>query len=279
VTCENVFDSYYCVSSRNLRFCYNCIYGTDDCYDVSTYGESMEHCYELSGCGGALEKSGISNVYFSSYIFYGGYNILYSTNCHEHSKELFGCCDLRRREYCILNRQYSKEEYERLVPRIVDHMRATGEWGEFFPIGFSPFSYNESLAQEFFPLDRERAAKLGSRWSSEDTASGTAAGAVAAEKLPDRAEGFDALGVTVICEVTGRGFRYTPTELEFYRRNDIPLPRRHPEQRERDRRARANPRRLYRGSCAACAKEITTSYGAGREARVLCEGCFNAEIY
>jgi len=31
-------------------------------------------------------------------------------------------------KYCILNKQYSKEEYEELVPKIIEHMQKTGEW-------------------------------------------------------------------------------------------------------------------------------------------------------
>ena len=31
-------------------------------------------------------------------------------------------------------------------------MMITGEWGEFFPSSLSPFGYNETVAQEYFPL-------------------------------------------------------------------------------------------------------------------------------
>lgn len=55
-------------------------------------------------------------------------------------------------KYCILNKQYTKEEYEKLVPLIIAHMTKTQEWGEFFPIKISPFSYEETVAQDFFPL-------------------------------------------------------------------------------------------------------------------------------
>jgi hypothetical protein len=54
-----------------------------------------------------------------------------------------------------LNRQYTKEEYELLVPKIIEKMMSDGEWGEFFPAILSPFGYNETVAQEYFPLTRE----------------------------------------------------------------------------------------------------------------------------
>jgi len=35
---------------------------------------------------------------------------------------------LKDSEYCILNKQYTKEEYNKLVPKIIEKMRETGEW-------------------------------------------------------------------------------------------------------------------------------------------------------
>ena len=83
-------------------------------------------------------------------------NILYSFHCRN-SSNLFACVSLRNKEYCILNKQYTKAEYETLVPKIIEHMKKTGEWGEFFPASISPFGYNETVAQEYFPLTREEA--------------------------------------------------------------------------------------------------------------------------
>ncbi len=70
------------------------------------------------------------------------------------SSNCFLCVNLENKKYCILNKQYSKEEYEVLVPQIIEHMQKTGEWGEFFPVCLSPFGYNETVAQEHFKLDR-----------------------------------------------------------------------------------------------------------------------------
>jgi hypothetical protein len=36
-------------------------------------------------------------------------------------------------------------------------MKSTGEWGEFFPLPLSPFGYNETVAQDYFPLTSEEA--------------------------------------------------------------------------------------------------------------------------
>ncbi len=34
-------------------------------------------------------------------------------------------------------------------------MMKTGEWGEFFASSLSPFGYNETVANEYFPMSRE----------------------------------------------------------------------------------------------------------------------------
>jgi len=50
-----------------------------------------------------------------------------------------------------------KAEYESTVAKLIDHMTATGEWGEFFPHQLSPFGYNESVAMEYFPMKEDEA--------------------------------------------------------------------------------------------------------------------------
>ena len=66
-----------------------------------------------------------------------------------------------------MNKQYTKEEYEELVPKIIEHMKTPltnpllggegmSERGEFFPMHSSHYAYNETIAQDFFPLTKEQ---------------------------------------------------------------------------------------------------------------------------
>lgn len=80
------------------------------------------------------------------------------------SNYCFGCVSLHKNQYCILNKQYTRGEYGEMVLKIIEHMKKTGEYGEFFPIKISPFNYNETLAQDYFPLDKEDVIKKGWRW-------------------------------------------------------------------------------------------------------------------
>jgi len=54
-----------------------------------------------------------------------------------------------------LNKQYTKEEYEKLVPKIIEHMKKTSEWGEFFPASISPFGYEETAAMDYYPATKQ----------------------------------------------------------------------------------------------------------------------------
>ncbi len=274
--CHNVLNSFSCTEARDCRYV-NDLYGaTNDCYDVSTFGEGMQFCYETSGSGGARGKSEVSNLFFSNYIFYGGFQIFYSTHCHENCQHLFGCSDLRRAQFCILNKQYSQTDYEKLVPRIVEHMRETGEWGEFFPMHLALVGYNESLAQEFLPLERSAVENLGGWWSRYVAPAPDVQHTLRPDELPDKLNDTppEITKRAIHCERTGRPFRIVEMELRGYRHHSLPLPRLHPDERYRDRVARLNPRALFERECAECATKLWSSFAPTREEHILCEACF-----
>lgn len=66
-----------------------------------------------------------------------------------------GCAWLHKKNYCIFNKPYSKQEFAELQKRLIDHMKSTGEWGQFFPGDFAPNVYEDSLSAAFWPLTRD----------------------------------------------------------------------------------------------------------------------------
>lgn len=62
-----------------------------------------------------------------SYNCWTSSELAYCIDCYD-TKNCFGCIGLRNKQYCILNKQYTKEQYEELVPKIIEHMTKTGEW-------------------------------------------------------------------------------------------------------------------------------------------------------
>lgn len=234
--CVNVTASSNCFEARNLKHCRECYFNATDSYDVNNWGEQMQFCYELSGCGGQKGKAELNNCLWSMYLFYGGYEIAYSINCVDVCKHLFGCADLAKREYCILNQQYTPAEYNQLLPRIIEHMQNTGEWGEFFPLQMSPFAYNESLAGEYFPLGAEEVRQIGGSWIELPAPNATESMNEVADTLSTLTD--DITERTFRCRQTGRPYRIVEAELEFYRQNRLPVPALHFNQRHIERRVR-----------------------------------------
>ena len=209
-----------------------------------------------------------------------GKNLLYC-DIAPSSTDLFGCVGAKQNHFCILNKQYTKEEYEELVPKIVAHMRSTEEWGEFFPASVAPFAYNETTAQQYFPLSKEEALAQGFGWRDEVESMPDAKRVIPAPKLPSDIAGVpdDILEWAIECEATGRPFRIVKPELEFYRTNSIPLPHFHHDERHRQRTLLRNPRQLWDRQCANCKKPISTAYAPERPETVYCEECYLKEVY
>jgi hypothetical protein len=204
----------------------------------------------------------------------------YSWDCHD-VRDVFGCVGLRRNEYCVLNKHYTKEEYGRLVSKLIQRMRNDGEWGEFFPVALSPFAYNDTIAQEYAPMTKEQVLHRGWQWREQKDELPKVSKVIPAAQLPDTIDDVsdDILQWAVQCEATKRPYKVIKQELEFYRRNDLPVPRLHPEERHRRRVALRNPRKLWKRKCATCATTIETTYAPTRPETVVCEKCYLREVY
>lgn len=77
-----------------------------------------------------------------------------------------------------MNKQYTKEEYDTFLPKIRENMMEMPyldkegliyRYGEFFPAELSPFYYNETVAQDYFPLQKKVVEKLGLLWKEKET--------------------------------------------------------------------------------------------------------------
>jgi hypothetical protein len=188
---------------------------------------------------------------------------------------------MHNKQYCIFNKQYTKEAYEKLVPAIIEYMKKTKEWGEFFPISFSPFGYNKSSAQMYYPLTKAEAEKRGWKWDDVPDERPSVSKVIAASQLPDSITEIpdDILNWAVECEVTNKPFKITPQELRFYREQNLPVPRRSPDQRHLDRSALRNPRTFFDRACGKCTKAIRSTYSLDRPEIVYCESCYQKEVY
>jgi hypothetical protein len=270
--CKNTFDSY------DLKNCEDCKYcATDDsfkdCHDCNFSPPSAELSYSNMSVTGF-------HILFCHRCVSNCAELLYCDDCHS-SKNCFGCFGMNQKEYCILNKQYSQNEYEALVPKIIEKMKECGEWSKYFPVDLSPFAYNETVAQEYFPLTKEEVESKGWRWRDKEDDIPDVEKIIPASRLPDAISDIpdDILNWAIECEKTKRPFRIVKQELEFHRKMNIPVPHLHPDERHKRRMQLRNPRKLWQRECGKCNKEIQTTYDSSRPEIIYCEKCYLSEVY
>jgi hypothetical protein len=266
----NCKNAEHCFDSRKLWDCKYVTQGFDtaqNCMDCTEVGDGVELLYECYCLGyGAHNNRFCTHQLGRSADLNYCYFTPYCKNC-------FGCVGLHHAEYRILNKQYSKEEYEALLPQLIEHMESTKEWGEFFPMDLSPFAYNETMAYEHFPLTEAEVQNKELRWKNFVTTSKYDGPAYEVpEKIKDVTD--EILDKILSCEITGKNYRITKPGLKFYRAMNLPIPQFHPDERHRQRTSLRNARQLYDRNCAECQKSIQTTYPSDQPEKLLCKECY-----
>ncbi len=220
---------------------------------------------------------------------YGNSCVMYVTNCRysmyldscEECQDCFGSVGLRKKKHCILNKQYTKEEYEKLRERIKQDMVKRGEWGKFFPFEMAYGPFNMSLARWSFPhMGKKEAEAMGARW--EETPIPSYENAIASDKLPDLIDDVkdEITKQRLICVESKLSYNIAPHELAFYRQHGIPLPQKHFDQRTFE---RFRPMCLMfmpqHGICYYCKKEIEHYYDPELGfKKISCTPCYQQNI-
>lgn len=264
---KNTFESFFADRCEDCSYCSQVV-DLKDCYD-NNYTEENELCYEYLGMYGTRRTLFSILCRHTNETYYCDYCV----NC----QNVFGCSNLHNKQYCILNKQYSKEEYEELLPKIIEHMQETGEWGEFFPTTISPFAYNETVAQEYFPMTKDEVLNFEWKWKEEDQKEFQPQTVDIPKDIKDVPDSV--CSEILSCEITGKNYRIIPQELNFYRKMGLPIPLKHPDQRHIERISKRNPRKLFKRNCDKCNEPIKTSYAPNAEVKVYCNGCYLKEMY
>lgn len=246
--------------------------------DQTLFGINCEFVYE--SCWVGLSVNMLKFCFWNYY----AHHLEYSFGCHS-SENLFGCVGVRKGAYCILNKQYSKEEYLELLPKIkeqmmtmphVDAMGRQYKYGEFFPPASSPWSYDESIASDFLNLSNDEARGMGFLVREPDEREYKPATAEIPANIQDVTDSI--LDATLACETCGKNYRLIPMELKFYRKHMIPVPRTCFFCRDKARINRLNPIEIHDRTCGKCGVGIQTSYSPDRPEIVYCETCYQNEV-
>jgi hypothetical protein len=293
-TGDNIIESNNCQNCFGIKGCQNSNYLLDimkykDSMDSYSGGRNSELIYEATAvaacsrvkfCLRASDSHDITYSWFSSA-----------------SSNLFGCIGLKHKEYCILNKQYTKEEYEELIPKIIKnmidnpYMDINGlkySYGEFFPELFSPFAYNETVAQEYYPLNKDEIINKGYKF--RESGNKNYQPTFLWNDLPDNINTVNdnIINEIISCKDNGEcnhqcttAFKIIPVELEFYKRMNIPIPDKCPNCRHYRRLSFRNPIKLWHRKCMkeVCINDFETSYSPDRPEIVYCEECYKKEIY
>ncbi|KKP91500.1 MAG: hypothetical protein US04_C0001G0537 [Candidatus Nomurabacteria bacterium GW2011_GWD2_36_14] len=300
---ENCYQCFDVADIKNGAYLLEVLHSSRDSYDAIGGGMN-ELVYEFGGvsCNNAkfcLDVSESRNIEYCQY--------------SENNHDLFGCVGLKHKEYCILNKQYTKEEYELLLPKIINHMNnmpyiskdnVIYKYGEFFPEELSPFAYNESYAQNFFPLTKKQAFDTKTGWHEQEKRNYPLT--IDSSNLEDNISNVtkNILEETIGCDHRGEcqennseckaicisAFKITPEELQFYKKMNIPLPTLCPNCRQHKRLLQKNPIKLWHRQCMCSTKhthhkdercdiKFETIYSPDKSEIVYCSKCYQQEIY
>jgi hypothetical protein len=277
--CKNSHDIYFVSDSENVRHSELFIKGNvQNSQDFTAFGSSSEWVYEATWTG-----LNAHNVKFSVWN-YRGHDTEYTFACHG-AEYLFGCVGFKKGEYCILNKQYGKQEYFDMVERIkkqmvempfVDRRGMEHRYGSQIPIDLCPWAYNESTAYEFFPLEKADATARGFTWREADPREYRDATIFVPQHI--KSAGDEILSAILKCDACGKNYQIISMELQFLRRFNFPIPRQCPLCRDRERIKKLNPMAAYERTCDKCAKTIHTAYASDRPEIVYCEECYLADV-
>ncbi len=289
--------------AENLEDVFTAGFGAKDSFSVSHFGYNADLSYNSFGIFSSASRV-ICSLYCPTCV-----NVSYSYNC-VNCQDCFGCVGIKNGKYMIFNKQYSKEDYFEMVEKIKKHMNdlpykdkneVVYTYGNFFPSELSPFGYNETIAQEYFPKEKEKALGEGFNWyDKQDNVYKTT---LKASDIVDSINDIDesVLKEVIECTETGKAFRIVPMEFEFYKRLKIPIPRIEPKTRHYKRINSRNGLLLRNAICDCagdfskngiyknssthehkegfCDVEFMTTHPDDEKNILYCEKCYNKEVY
>jgi len=278
--CEGdyIFDSKNCTncfevsSSEDMRHSFS-VKRAKDCADMIGHCRTSELLYNGVGVGAGSRKVICSWWVESSQDVEYSFATRQSNNC-------IGCDSIKNGSFIILNKKYSKEEYQKLKDLIIKELKDLNIYGDFLPPELCPFGYNETIAEDNIPLTKKEVLDQGFRW--EDNIQKTEGReTIKPEEIPDHIRDVSNNFVNEIlsCIECSRNYRLISRELEFYKKMVIPIPRKCWNCRFSNLIKRRGPYKFWKRACDKCKREITTNYSPDSPEIIYCESCYQKEVY
>ena len=205
--------------------------GNQNVYDAIFFGSpSGDNVYAVAWWG-----SGIQNMYCSTHVNWWSdvYYCLFMENC----SFCLWCVGLKNKEYCIFNKQYTKEERYAKVDEIFSEMEREWTLWSFFPWSINPFYFNDTAAHLLEPsIGRDEVTWLWYLWRDEpirvdipDWMETVKASELEQfEWYKDGTWMIDPLILKkVIIDPEWNSYRVVKLEYDFLVKHGLPLPRKH----------------------------------------------------
>lgn len=209
----------------------------------------------------------------------------FCTNCEFvfNSKNLnncFMCFGLQNKSYCILNKQYTQEEYFKITDDIKYEMLKRGEYSDGPGMEFSAQAYNFSIGQILYPLTDIEIKKFGGYTAKDPDTNIGSMETLNVGQLPETINKItdDILDKAIICELTNRPFRIISSELSFLKRMGFPIPTIHPSLRMSNRWKISPVGKKYKTACKKCNKEMESLFDPMDNYILYCENCYKQEV-
>ncbi|MFH1404641.1 MAG: hypothetical protein ABIH21_00900 [Patescibacteria group bacterium] len=212
-------------------------------------------------------------------------NLEYCIQCYD-CENCFASVGLVRKKFCIFNKQYTESEYWKKLDELKYHLLETGEYGEFFPLSFSPSYVPLATNMVYLTTNKEQEA-LGAVLFDPDSdgafGEGVNADVFAKPEEVDQSIGdidTKELSKTVFMDTDEkRPFTLLAPEIELYKKLNVFPKAEHPVSRMRKLMLSANSAVFEKAQCVQCKKEIEVAKNVTYQNRKLhCRDCYLKDL-
>lgn len=139
INCENVENGIYITDTKDSK---NIVLGWITAHNIVNSVDVWINSHDLYWVNSAWDDS--NNLYFCGEIW--KCSELYYSYFMEHCSYCIWCMWLKNKQFCILNKQYTKEERFELANKIFAQMESDWTLWDFFPASVNPFYFNDTAA-------------------------------------------------------------------------------------------------------------------------------------